>query len=137
MKKRKLLIVFSAVLLNLLFLAASCETDPVVGSDEGIKVINQVSFKITQLETSSSSLTATGTVKNTGPAKITSPWYVEGQFYADSTFTLKLGGDNDRITVPLESGVQTVWTLVFSDPDISEGQYQNFRVSNVRAFYDK
>ncbi|RKY90360.1 MAG: hypothetical protein DRQ01_09300, partial [Ignavibacteriae bacterium] len=78
-----------------------------------------------------------GTVKNTGSADITPPWYIEGQFYADSTLTLKLGGDNTRITVPLEPGVQTLWSLTFSDPNIAEGDYPNFRVSNMRAYYNE
>ena len=137
MKKCKCTSVLLAVFLSLIFLGSSCENNTVVGSDEGITVINNVSFTITELETSSSSLKASGTVKNTGSSKITSPWYIEGQFYADSTLSLKLGGDNTQIGVPLETGVATIWTLEFSNPDISEGNYPNFRVSNLRAFYNE
>lgn len=124
--------------LFVLLLVTSCDensSSTVVGSDEGNTVINNVSFTVTQLEASSSSLKATGTVKNTGSSKITSPWYVEGQFYADSTLSLKLGGNNTRIGVPLESGIETIWTITFSDPNIAEGDYPNFRVSNLRAYY--
>ena len=134
--KKSLLLML--IVLALTFLGSSCETsDPIVGSNQGITVINHVSFTITDLVTSSSSLTASGTVKNTGSSKITPAWYIEGQFYADSTLTLKLGGDNTRITVPLESGVETIWSLTFSDPNIAEGDYPNFRVSNLRAYYNE
>jgi hypothetical protein len=138
MKKSKCILMFSMVILSLTFLGSSCETsDPVVGSEVGVTEITHVSFTITDLETSSSSLIASGTVKNIGSTKITPIWYIEGQFYADSTFTLKLGGDNTQITVPLESGVQTLWSLTFSDPNIAEGDYPNFRVSNLRAYYSE
>ena len=126
------------MILSVLLLITSCDensSSTVVGSDEGNTVINNVSFKVTQLEVSSSSLKASGTVKNTGSSKITSPWYIEGQFYADSTLSLKLGGNNTRIGVPLESGIETIWTITFSDPNIAEGDYPNFRVSNFRAYY--
>ena len=126
------------VIVALTFFGSSCEqSDPIVGSNQGITVINHVSFTITDLVTSSSSLTASGTVKNTGSSKITPSWYIEGQFYSDSTLTLKLGGDNTRKTIPLEGAVETIWTLTFSDPNIAEGDYPNFRVSNLRAYYNE
>ena len=137
MKKCKCTSVLLAIFLSFTFIGSSCETDPIVGSDQGITVINNVSFTITEREVSSNSLKASGTVKNTGSIKITSPWYIEGQFYADSTLTLKLGGNNTRISVPLETGVETIWTLEFSSSNISEGNYPNFRVSNMRAFYNE
>ena len=138
MKKSKLALLLLAVIFSLTFLGSSCEnSDPVVGSEVGVTVINHVFFTNSGLETSSSSLIASGTVKNTGSSKITPTWYIEGQFYADSTLTLKLGGDNTRITVPLEPGVQTLWSLTFSDPNIAEGDYPNFRVSNMRAYYNE
>lgn len=72
MKKSKCALMLLAVIFSLTFLGSSCETsDPVVGSEVGITVINHVSFTITDLETSSSSLTASGTVKNTGSSTIT------------------------------------------------------------------
>lgn len=137
MKKLIKLKILSAVCLLSLVVLTSCEENgsTVVGSDEGITIINRVSFTVTEREVSSSSLKASGRVKNTGTSKITSPFYVEGQFYEDSTLNLKLGGDNTQIGVPLEPGVETIWTLTFSDPDISEGNYPNFSVSNLRAFY--
>ncbi len=125
------------IIVALTFLGSSCENgnSTVVGSTQGNTDINNVSFTITELEVSSSSLKASGTVKNTGSSTITSPWYVEVQFYADSTLSLKLGGNRTQIGVPLESGVQTIWTITFSDPNIAEGDYPNFRVSNFRAYY--
>ncbi len=141
MKKSKCAIMFSVIILSLTFLGSSCENGngngTIVGSTQGNTNINNVSFIITELEVFSNSLKASGTVKNTGSANITPPWYIEGQFYADSTLTLKLGGDNTRITVPLEPGVQTLWSLTFSDPNIAEGDYPNFRVSSMRAYYNE
>lgn len=141
MKKFKFALLLIAVICSLTFLGSSCENGDgngtIVGSTQGNTNINNVSFIITELEVFSNSLKVSGTVKNTGSANITPPWYVEGQFYADSTLTLKLGGDNTRITVPLEPGVQTLWSLTFSDPNIAEGDYPNFRVSNMRAYYNE
>jgi hypothetical protein len=138
-KKTKCSLVFSAIILFLILSGFACEngsgSSTVVGSTQGNTDINNVSFTITELEVSSSSLQASGTVKNIGSSSITSPWYVEAQFYEDSTLSLKLGGNKTRIGVPLESGVQTIWSITFSDQNIAEGDYPNFRVSNLRAYY--
>jgi hypothetical protein len=137
MKKLKYLSLIAGILFSLLLIGASCEegNSTVVGSNQGNTDINNVSFTVTELEVSSSSLKASGTVENTGSSTITSPWYVEAQFYADSTLTLKLGGNRTQIGVPLESGVQTLWSITFSSQNIAEGDYPNFRVSNMRAYY--
>jgi len=138
MKNLKYLMLTISALLFLLVTGSSCDDEggsTVVGNTQGNTDINYVSFTVTELEVSSSSLKASGTVKNNGNKTITSPWYVETQFYADSTLSLKLGGNRTRIGVPLEVGVQTVWSITFSDPDIAEGNYPNFRVSNFRAYY--
>ena len=134
---KNLILIVSSVLL-LVFTGASCEDESgntVVGTTQGNTDIKTVSFIVTELEVTSSSLKASGTVKNTSTKTITSPWYVETQFYSDSTYSLKLGGNRTRIGVPLEAGVQTVWSITFSDPDIAEGDYPNFCVSNFRAYY--
>ena len=126
-----------SLILYVILIGSYCETsDPIVG-DPGVPVIANVSFNITGLNASNDKLTATGTVKNNSSVRITPPWNIEGQFYADSTFTLKLGGDVTRITVPLEQGVETLWTLNFSSANISEGNYPNFRVSGLRAYYNE
>jgi hypothetical protein len=132
--QRKLLLI--SIFICLIVVGASCESDPIVG-DPGVPVISNVSFKITALDVSSDKLTASGTARNNSSVRITPPWNIEGQFYADSTLTLKLGGDVTRITVPLENGVETLWTLQFSSSNISEGNYPNFRVSGMRAYYDE
>ena len=141
MKNSKCAIMFSAIIFSLTFLGSSCENgdgnNTIVGTTQGNTNINNVSFTITELEVFSNSLKVSGTVKNTGSADITPPWYIEGQFYADSTLTLKLGGDNSRINIPLEPGVKTLWSLTFSDPNIAEGDYPHFRVSNMRAYYNE
>jgi hypothetical protein len=137
MKIRKSYLLVFSIFYYLTIIGSSCETsDPIVG-DPGVPVITNVSFNVTALNVSSDKLTATGTVRNNSSVKITPPWNIEGQFYADSTFTLKLGGDVTRITVPLEQGVETLWTLQFSSSSISEGNYPNFRVAGMRAYYDE
>jgi len=138
MKTFKYSMIISSVIIFLLITGSSCNDESgntVVGTTQGNTDINYVSFIVTELEVSSSSLKASGTVKNNGNKTITSPWHIEAQFYADSTFSLKLGGNRTQIGVPLEAGVQTVWSITFSDPDIAEGNYPNFRVTNFRAYY--
>jgi len=139
MKNHKYLMLIISSVFFLLVTGSSCDEDggsTVVGNTYGNTNINNVNFIITELEVTSSSLKASGTVKNTGTNTITSPWYIEAQFYADSTYSLKLGGNRTQIGVPLETGVQTIWSITFSDPDIAEGDYPNFRVSNFRAYYN-
>ena len=139
MKTFKYSTIISSAIIFLLITGSSCNDESgntVVGTTQGNTDINYVSFTVTELEVSSSSLKASGTVKNNGNKTITSPWYVEAQFYTDSTLSLKLGGNRTQIGVPLEAGVQTIWSITFSDPDIAEGNYPNFRVSNFRAYYN-
>jgi len=139
MKTFKYSMIISSAIIFLLITGSSCNDESgntVVGTTQGNTDINYVSFTVTELEVSSSSLKASGTVKNNGNKTITSPWHIEAQFYADSTLSLKLGGNRTQIGVPLEAGVQTVWSITFSDPDIAEGNYPNFRVSNFRAYYN-
>lgn len=138
MKNLKYVAVISSAIIFLLITGSSCNDESgstVVGTTQGNTDIYYVSFTVTELEVTSSSLKASGTAKNTGNKTITSPWYIESQFYADSTFSLKLGGNRTQIGVPLETGLQTVWSITFSDPNIAEGNYPNFRVSNFRAYY--
>jgi len=139
MKNHKYLILLILSVLLLVVSGSSCDEgggSTVVGNTQGNTNINNVSFTVTELEVTSSSLTATGTVKNTGNKTITSPWYIETQFYTDSTYSIKLGGNRTQIGVPLESGLQTIWTITFSDPDLAEGDYPNFGVSSFRAYYN-
>jgi len=62
-------------------------------------------------------------------------WYIDGEFYADSTKKLILGGDVTSMNIPLNTGVETIWTLELSDPNIAEGSYPDFVVANLRAYY--
>jgi len=138
MKNLKYFAVISSAIILLLFTGSSCDDESgnnVLGTTQGNTDITNVSFTMTELEVTSSSLKASGTVKNNGNKTITSPWYIEAQFYADSTLSLKLGGNRTQIGVPLEAGLQTLWSITFSDPDIAEGNYPDFRVSNFRAYY--
>jgi hypothetical protein len=83
------------------------------------------------------SLVAAGTVTNKGTVAITPPWYVECEFYTDSTLTLKMGGNNTQMSVPLSPGQGTFWNISFSSTNVSVQNYPNFRVSDLRAVYKK
>ena len=124
------------IIIALTFLGSSCEQDPVIGPDPGKDPI-RVTFTITSQLVTSNKLSVSGKVKNTGSSTITAYWYIEGQFYADNTYTLLLGGDVTTINLPLNPGVETLWTLEFSDPDIAEGNYPNFALKDLVAYYTK
>ena len=124
------------IIIALTFLGSSCEEDPIIGPDPGKDPIS-VSFTVTSQQVTSTKLSVSGKVKNTGSSTITTHWFVEGQFYADNTFTLLLGGDVTTINLPLNPGVETLWNLELSDPDIAEGNYPNFAVKDLVAYYTK
>ena len=135
MKMNKKVILAIIMAFSAILFSVSCDNDNVVGSDEGVIQINDVVFTVTDRTVSSNKLTATGTVKNTGSSKISPLWYIDGEFYADSNKTLILGGDVRSMNIPLNAGVETIWTLELSDPDIAEGNYPDFVVANLRAYY--
>ena len=124
------------IIAALTFLGSSCEEDPIIGPDPGKDPI-RVSFTITSQLVTSTKLSVSGKVKNIGSNTITAHWYIEGQFYADNTYTLLLGGDVTTINLPLNPGVETLWNLELSDPDIAEGNYPNFAVRDLVAYYTK
>ncbi len=124
------------IIIALTFLGSSCEQDPVIGPDPGKDPI-RVTFTITSQLVTSTRLSVSGKVKNTGSSTITAYWYIEGQFYADNTYALLLGGDVTTINLPLNPGVETLWNLELSDPDIAEGNYPNFALKDLVAYYTK
>ncbi|MGB5849611.1 MAG: hypothetical protein WBH40_14050 [Ignavibacteriaceae bacterium] len=124
------------VIATLTFLGSSCEQDPIIGPDPGKDPI-RVSFTITSQLVTSTKLSVSGRVKNIGSNTITAYWYIEGQFYADNTYSLLLGGDVTTINLPLNPGVETLWNLELSDPEIAEGNYPNFAVRDLVAYYTK
>ena len=129
-------LLITLIVIALTFLGSSCEQDPVIGPDPGKDPI-RVTFTITSQLVTSTRLSVSGKVKNTGSSTITAYWYIEGQFYADNTYTLLLGGDVTTINLPLNPGVETLWNLELSDPDIAEGNYPNFAVKDLVAYYTK
>ncbi len=74
---------------------------------------------------------------NNGTSAISPPWYVECQFYTDSTFTLKIGGNNTLLSVPLNPGQGTFWTISFSSTNVDVRNYPKFRVKDQRAIYKR
>ena len=135
MKTNKISLII-VLLITLTFLGSSCEEDPIIGPDPDKEPI-RVRFTVTSRTVTSTKLYVSGKVKNIGSGTITPYWYIEGQFYADNTFTLLLGADVTTINLPLDPGVETLWNLELSDPDIAEGNYPNFAVGNMIAYYDK
>lgn len=136
MKTNNISFVIMLVIAALIFLGSSCEEDPIIGPDPGKDPI-RVSFTITDRVVTSTKLSVSGKVKNIGSSRITAYWYIEGQFYEDNTFTLLLGGDVTTMNLPLNPGVETLWNLELSDPDLAEGNYPNFAVKDLVAYYTK
>lgn len=124
------------VLAGLVF--ASCDADPgstVVGSGSDTQ-INGVTFFVdtTYLDAAGSGqLVARGRVKTS--VNISAPWYVEGQFYSDTTWSIKLGGNNTRIDVPLSPSQSTFWTIYFYTSAVDVRQFPNFGIHDLRAIY--
>lgn len=127
-----------AVLPVALFLSFSCQpaTESTVGSPQDTPIPNAtVTVDTTYL--SGALLYATGKVMNNGTSAISPPWYVECQFYTDSTFTLKIGGNNTLLSVPLNPGQGTFWTISFSSTNVDVRNYPKFRVKDQRAIYKR
>jgi hypothetical protein len=134
--KMKVLIIVFATMITLVISSCEIGTDTVVDSPQDTYISN-LSFTVgnTYLDSGSSRLVASGTVKNNGSTKVTSPWYVEGQFYTTKTSYVKLGGSNTQIGVPLSSGQSTLWTLYFSSSNVDVRNYPNFGIKDLRGIY--
>jgi len=120
--------------LILIFFFLSCEDMPVTTGSLDVEVIKKMKFAITSKSYTTEQLSVIGTVTNNGSETVYPDWYVEGEFYADSTFKLKLGGDNYRMTFPLEPGVTASWQLIFYSDLYIESDYPHFGIKNLRAF---
>ena len=99
------------VLLVILCIQFGC--DDTIGSDDVMELTN-LEFTIFEREVTNTAMIVQGTVINTGTIKVSSPWYIEGMFYSDTTFTIILGGDDEKKNVPLEPGVGINWTLSYN-----------------------
>jgi len=117
-----------------IFFFLSCEDMPVTTGSLDIEVIKNMKFAITSKSYTTDQLSVIGTIKNTGSETVYPDWFVEGEFYADSTFKLKLGGDNYMMTFPLEPGVTASWQLIFYSDLYIESDYPHFGIKNLRAF---
>ena len=118
-----------------ILLLISCNNT--IGSDD-VNELTNLEFTIDdEREVTSTTLTVRGSVINTGTTKVSSPWYIEGMFYSDTNFTTILGGANQIINVPLESGVNYNWSLSFSSNDIIESEYQYFGFRNLRGYINQ
>ena len=126
---KKFLVIISILLL------ISCNNT--IGSDD-VNELTNLEFTIDdEKEVTTTALIVKGSVINTGTTKVSSPWYIEGMFYSDTNFTTILGGANQIINVPLESGVNYNWSLSFSSNDIIESEYQYFGFRNLRGYINQ
>ncbi len=124
----------SVLLLAISVLLATCEDGVVTTGSKDVVVISHMTFAVTSTSYTSSKLTVLGTIKNDGTATVYPEWYVEGDFYADSTFAMKLGGDNYQMTFTLAPGESASWKLEFSSDLYTESDYPHFGIKNLRAF---
>lgn len=120
------------------FILTSCE--PVADSTVGSSKDTQISGIIFQIDTVyldnwRPEIIAKGRAKNSSTYNVSVPWYVEGQFYSDSSFTLKLGGANTKIEVPLSPNQETFWMINFTTENVDLRLYPKATISNVRAIY--
>jgi hypothetical protein len=116
------------------FTFCDSSTNSVVGLKEDREIKN-VSFSVDTTYIQNSQLHAKGTVTNLGNIEIESPWYIEAQFYTDSTYQIKIGGNNTQISVPLEPYQSTFWALALSATTVDLNDYPYFRLSDFRAIY--
>ena len=108
----------------------------IIGSNNVIE-LDDVTLTVTEMEAYNNHWKVSGTAVNTSDATISAPWYVEAMFYLDSTYTITVGGDNDRMNFNLEPGVTTYWTLTHSTNDVVEFEYPNFAIKDLRAYIQK
>ena len=121
----------------LAILAIQCQpaTNTEVGSPSDTQIPSMLISVDSTYVSYYGTLVARGTVTNQGKSTISPPWYVECQFYTDSTFALKMGGNNTQISLPLSPGQGTFWSISFSSTNVTVQNYPNFRVGNLRAVY--
>ena len=105
----------------------------IIGSDNVLE-LNNVVLTVTEMEATDWQWKVRGTIVNTGDTTIVAPWHIEAMFYSDDTFTETFGGDNDRINFDLEPGVTSHWTLDYSSNAVTESDYPNFAIKDLRAF---
>ena len=83
-----------------LFALLNIQCQPVTNTEVGSPSDTQIPSMLISVDSTYISyygtLVATGTVTNQGTSTITPPWFVECQFYTDSTFALKMGGNNTQ-----------------------------------------
>lgn len=127
---------FPFFLLGIVYFAFSCESGPIVGSEEVIE-LRGAKFFVDTTYVENNRFYASGTVKNSGIERFSPIWYVEGAFFSDSNQSVKLGGGNTSFSFALEKGQTTIWKIYFSDSDINPYSYPDFTVSELRAFKEK
>lgn len=127
-----LLAVFSLV-------SISCEvtTNDGTADQPGDTDIKNVSFTIdtTYMLSSPGMLVARGLATNNGPGTVSSPWWIECQFYTDSTMLVKLGGNDDQISVPLSPGQSAYWMITLTSSNVDVRRFPDFKVGDFRATY--
>jgi hypothetical protein len=124
---------FPLLFIALIYFAISCESTPVVGSEDVI-VLDDARIQVDSTYIENNRFYAKGTVTNTGSDRFSPIWYVEGSFFSDAEESIKLGGNNTSFSFALERGQTALWTLYYSDGDINPFDYLEFTVSELRAY---
>ena len=128
-----------SLILSILIFLFNCNGNSIVGSDD-VTEISYVEFSEIETYNSGGYLELSGRAKNISSNKtISSPWYIECQFYADGDKILKLGGDNVRITYPLEPAQEALWTIRWfptNESNINLDDYPDFTYDDLRAYKD-
>jgi len=120
--------------LSMISIFQNCEQGLVTTGEQDVEIIKNMTFALTSKTYTSTTLTAIGTITNNGTGTAYPDWYVEGDFYADSTFKVKLGGDNYKMAFTLAPGETASWQLKFSSDLYTESDYPHFGIKNLRAF---
>ena len=120
----------------ILFTIIGC-TNTTIGSTE-VQEIDYVEFSQIENYNNGSWFEVTGHIKNISSTQtIPSAWHIECQFYSDESMSLKLGGENGTVWVPLEPDQSTIWTIrwlpgVNSNINISD--YPDWTYGDIRAY---
>lgn len=133
--------IFFSSLLCLFFILGcnpNAGNESITGSSSDTEIKNlSITVDTLYIQGSPAALVVSGAVKNLGTTATTPPWYIEAEFYTDSTYSVKLGGNNTQITSSIKPGESTFWTVRYSSSNTNILEFPNFRVSNIRGIYKR
>ena len=131
---KKILIILSLILM------IGCDFDMMskqMFNPEDIEIfyIDNIVLTVTEMEAQQNQWKVCGTAVS--DSLISATWYIESMFYSDSTFTLAFGEEVERIILSLEPGSIIYWTITKSFTNLTESDYPNFVIKDLKAFIKK